>query len=297
MSKIRHKEARPGNRNAADDPRLKVHLRLLPLNGKIWRILTLRPGTDAAFSTNYFHETWHIISNEPGARLLARLFWGVSYQRGPGTIFLLHGEHIRPTPFEAEPSQPFAICPANLSPPDPQAFRELKRLLPRLPNPTATIRLQTWGLDETLALEEWDERESRAGLGSNGDDAPLWQRERMTSEGGIICYTAPPVVLRVQGYSIARMEIRRGVGQTHHELADRHERRSGGIGDGEVQIFSRYRDMISEAAEARREVAQDRGAACTPPPKEISRQAVWDHVDAVSVRRQNALQARRQSRR
>ncbi len=291
MSHIQHKQARPGNRTD-DDSRLKLHLRVLSLNGKIWRVLTLRPGTDVAFSTNYFHETWHLVSDEPGARLLAHLFWGMSYQREPRTLFLMHGENIRATPFEAEPSQPFAICPANVTAPDPQAFREMKRLLPRLPPPTATVRLQTWGLDEMVATDDWEERQQRAGL-DDGNCTFLWERERMTLEGGVICYTALPIILRAQADVIARMRICRIIGQEHHELAANHAGRWGGMGDGEVQIFRRYREMLSEANEARREVARNSGDDSSALQTKIVREAVWEQAYAVEERRRDALLARR----
>ncbi|MBC8142758.1 MAG: hypothetical protein H7Y38_15145, partial [Armatimonadetes bacterium] len=80
MSDTQHKQSRPCNRIATGD-RFKAHLRVMTLNGKPWRVITLRPGTDAAFSTNFFHDTWHIISDGGGAKLLARIFWAMSYQR------------------------------------------------------------------------------------------------------------------------------------------------------------------------------------------------------------------------
>ena len=43
-----------------------------------------------------------ILSDQRGAQLLARLLWGLSYQRRPGTLILVHGKHLLPTPFEAD---------------------------------------------------------------------------------------------------------------------------------------------------------------------------------------------------
>lgn len=43
-------------------------------------MVTLRPGTNALFSTNFYHGTWHILSDWHGARLLGRLLWGRAYQ-------------------------------------------------------------------------------------------------------------------------------------------------------------------------------------------------------------------------
>src|SRR5262245_17904657 len=82
--------------------RLKMHLRLLRLAGRVYRVVTPRPNFGAVFSTNFYHQTWHIVSDQHGARMLARLLWGLSFQRQPGTLVLVHGRHLRPTPFEAE---------------------------------------------------------------------------------------------------------------------------------------------------------------------------------------------------
>jgi hypothetical protein len=61
--------------------RLKMHLRLLRLGGDTYRVVTLRPSTRVGFSTNFYHQTWHIVSSQRGSRLLARLLWGLSFQR------------------------------------------------------------------------------------------------------------------------------------------------------------------------------------------------------------------------
>src|SRR5437764_708249 len=95
--------------------RLKVHLRLLRIGGATYRVVTLRPGARVAFSTNFYHQTWHIVTDERGARLLARLFWGLAFQHQPGTLVLVHGDHLLPTPFEAERSDPFLIIPTGLT--------------------------------------------------------------------------------------------------------------------------------------------------------------------------------------
>src|SRR4051794_38913944 len=91
------------------ESRLKMHLRLLSLGRDVYRVVTLRPSTRIGFSTNFYHQTWHIVTSQRGARLLARLLWGLSYQRQPGTLLLVHGSHLLPTPFEAERSDPFLL--------------------------------------------------------------------------------------------------------------------------------------------------------------------------------------------
>src|SRR5437762_9292860 len=107
-----HKRQR---RRHAPDSRMKVHLRELSLGKTEYRVVTLRPGTRVSFSTNFFHNTWHLVSDIQGARLLARLLWGLSYQRWPGTLVLIHGNHLAATPFEAEQSDPFLLIPSHLT--------------------------------------------------------------------------------------------------------------------------------------------------------------------------------------
>src|SRR5262249_13047094 len=110
-------------------------------------IITFRPSTRVAFSTNYYHNTWHLVSDMAGSQLLARLLWGLSYQRQPGTIVLIHGQHLLPTPFEAERSDPFLLIPSHLTGLDPEAFRLLKSRFAHLRYRGTTIRWLSFGLD------------------------------------------------------------------------------------------------------------------------------------------------------
>jgi hypothetical protein len=60
-----------------------VHRHLVRLDGREYTVITPRPGTGVSFSTNRYHGTWHVLSCLRGARLLARLLWGLAYQRVP----------------------------------------------------------------------------------------------------------------------------------------------------------------------------------------------------------------------
>src|SRR5689334_8249931 len=114
------------NSEHCTEDRLKVHLRVLRCGGQLYRVVTLRPSTRVGFSTNFFHQTWHIVSNQRGGKLLARLLWGLSYQQKPGTLLLVHGDHLLPTPFDGERSEPFLLAPAGLTALDAAALRILK---------------------------------------------------------------------------------------------------------------------------------------------------------------------------
>jgi hypothetical protein len=277
----RHKELQPENRRDFGDG-MKLHLRTLTLAGRTYRLITLRPGTDARFSTNYFHDTWHILSDGDGARLLARLLWGLAYQRQEGTLIALYGEHLWPTPFDADPSQPILLMPVPLTVPDAHAFRALKDRLPRLGPPDGTVRWQTFGLDQEVAAR--NAREGHFLIPSRNQDARrLWNQERMTLCGGWICYAAPLPILRDQAASVAQISSwmpRFNMGyDAYHYLADQGGHRHPG--DGEVQIFPDYRRQVSEARVARREV---RAESAYADPERL-RQAVWDQRDAVAKRR------------
>jgi hypothetical protein len=239
--------------------RLKVHLRLLQIAGKIYRLVTLRPSTHVAFSTNYYHHTWHLVSNRTGSQLLARLLWGLSYQRQAGTMILIHDQHLLPTPFEAERSDPFLLIPSHLTSIDPEAFRLLKSRLRHLGHPCTTIRWLTFGLDRALQAEQQDTLQLRRQYAwdrlGDKDHRYLWKQERMGRSGGFIFYAAPPLVLRLQALILQGLRVRMGsylTEMSYHFLAEESSRRSWA--DGEVQIFADYQERVAAAMQARQEL-------------------------------------------
>jgi hypothetical protein len=307
-----HKRQRPGNAaRAADDARLKLHLRLVPIGRTLYRVVTLRPGTEAAFSTNYFHNTWHLLSDAHGAGLLARLLWGLSYQRQPGTLVALFGEHLRPTPFDADPSPPILLAPAHLTPLDHQNFRVQKSRLRRASPPQQTVRWQTFGMDAGAGdLEEpFDVEMARHAdlnrLWTTWLRAPHgpWQRERVSLCGGWVCYAAPPPVLRLQALVLRRMARANRSPMDYHYLAER-RKADGCFGrygypPGEVQIFPDYRQQLKDAQVARREalarIARNGTESSDLASPETLRERVWAQRAAVVERRRRACLSRRRS--
>jgi hypothetical protein len=276
----------------ADDSRLKMHLRLLTAGGYPYRVVTLRPGTRVAFSTNFFHQTWHIVTSQRGAQLLARLLWGLSFQRHPGTLLLVHGGHLLPTPFEAERSDPFLVAPTGLTPLDPSALRLLKGRLPRLGPPTRTVRWQTFGLDAALRGSEAGRARAEAERGRLGRKAndQLWRQERMERRGGFIVYSAPPAVLRLQALRVHGLRVRPGderAEMDYHFLAERSSRDSWA--GGEVQIFADYLDRVGAAAEARHELVPSTNQ---PILSEAVQEAVSRRRDQIKGRRARARRRR-----
>jgi hypothetical protein len=274
----------------SSNSRLKMHLRVLTIGGTTYRVVTPRPGT-TAFSTNFFHQTWHIVTSQPGARLLSRLLWGLSYERHPNTFLLVHGDHLLPTPFEAERSDPFVLTSAGLTRLDPSHLRVLKSRLQRLGPPTQTIRWHTFGLDAVLQ-GRLEGRESLGHIEEESDrlwrkgGKPLWHQERMERLGGIICYSAPPAVLRRQALAVHGLRVRPGdylSEMAYHFLAERSSTASW-CGDGEVQIFVDYVDRVAAAVQARREIL--------PNPK---RAVISETMQELISRRRNHIVGRRKA--
>ena len=265
--------------------RVKLNLRIVKIGGYTYRILTLRPATRVAFSTNFFHQTWHIVSSQSGARLLARLLWGLSYARVPGTLIMIHGPHIVPTPFEAERSDPVLLVPDGLTRLNESDLRILKGRLARLDPPTGTVRMHTFGLDRALrqaqdatgqvdAEVEWLQRKANRGV---------WRQERMRRLGGFICYSAPPAVMRLQALRINSLHVRMGTsvfGMDYHYIARASTRDSWP--DGEVQIFVDYKQRVRAAVEARRELVVN-------PKQPVISEAIQEAVS----RRRDKIMARR----
>lgn len=227
----------------------KVHLRVVELRGTVLRVVTLRPQDPVRFSTNYFHDTWHILVGEHGAMVLGRLLWGLAFQRQPGTLVLIDEPHLRPTPFEADRPDPILLVPDGLTVVDDDALRALRIQLRRSPSAPTTIRWHTFGMVPALAARDaapgryWQFRR---------EHRHLFLREQMSRRAGMVCYTAPPPILREHGLGIYQM--RRGA--SYFPLADSHARSCYGI-DGEVQLIDDFDRDVSTALRARREVLGD----------------------------------------
>ncbi|MYW03451.1 hypothetical protein [Streptomyces sp. SID3343] len=130
---------------------MKLHRTVAYLDGREYTLITLRPSTTERFAVNLFHDEWHVLSGQAGARLFARLLWGLAYQRRQNTLLVVDRRFLDPTPFEADASVPLVLVPTDHTPFGGPAARELRRLLPRLKSPDGTVRWHTHGLDTALA--------------------------------------------------------------------------------------------------------------------------------------------------
>jgi hypothetical protein len=228
---------------------LKVYLRVLDIHRTTLRVVTLRPQTATRFSTNYFHDTWHILAGTGGAVLLGRLLWGLAFQRYPGTVILIDDPHLVPTPFEADPPDPILLVPAGLTRIDDDLLRALKLRLRRAPGSPTTIRWHTFGMPAALADD--DARPGRwRGRWRDPGQRALWSRERMSRRAGFVCYTAPAEILRSHALGIYQMHAYR---EGYHPLAEHGARQTWGY-NGEFQLIPDFADDVSAARVARREL-------------------------------------------
>ena len=220
---------KPAHRRVAVGHRTKVHLRVRRLAGRTLRVLTLRPGTDVVLSNNYFHETWHLVTDGRGAKALAHLLWALSYQRHPGTLVLLAPPFVAASPFDGDRARPVLLVPAHLTGLDADALATLRAHLRSgtLGPPDGTVRLDTRGLAEAthLPYHEMD----RA-------------KETMGVREGFVVYRGDVRALRMAAWSAHRMRGYAGPFSSYDYLADR---------DGEIQIFDDFRARVVAARTAR----------------------------------------------
>lgn len=225
--------------------RVKLHRRVVRANGRDYTVISPRPGTDVRFATNFYHGTWHILSDARGARLLGRLLWGLAYTRVPGTVVLIDGPFLSTEPFEGTRADPILLVSAHLTPLTDRSAADLRRALPRA-RAEGTVRWHTHGLDAEVAAAR---RVRLPGEARRRYDPPVGP-ERVGRLGGFVSVAASPGHLRDYATSVYQLadyltfeseHVYLGWGQCHRA-------------DGEVQIFRGYRARVSSARVARREV-------------------------------------------
>lgn len=256
--------------------RMKVHLRRVPIRGTTYHVITLRPGTEVKFSTNFYHGTWHVVSDVFGSWMLARLMWGLAFQTHPNTLVLIAPPHLQPSPFDGARSRPAVLAARETCPLRDDDMRELKARLGRLPN-TQTIQWDFRGLAGHTSTPEWER--SRKSPWQKGKHMYGMEDDAATFLcGGMICYHAARVTMKDQAAVVRRMSP-----STVEELARRRDIEfddyyfmtwDGRSASGEVQIFCDYRDRLKAAVAARKRVLNE----LTEP---VSADELEDRVSAV----------------
>lgn len=265
---------RPASARDAGD-RMKLHRRVLRLDGRDHTVITLRPGARARYSTNYFHETWHVLSDQHGAAVLARLLWGLSYQRRPRTVVLIDRPSLDPNPFDARPADPIALVCPPLTGLTTAVAGSLRRLTPLSTSADGTVRWHTPGLEpavlasraraQAIARHEYDwSRDARQPV-AGGEVARV---------GGVLALIAPPEQLRTWAVQVARLGDWWHDGMDYAEL----DRTGAGRRSGEVQVFRDYHQRVGAAKVARREVLAEE-----PRPADVE-PLIWERLAAVRAR-------------
>lgn len=222
---------------------MKLHRTTAYLDGRPYTLITLRPSTTARFAVNHFHDSWHVLSDQAGARLFARLLWGLAYGRHENTLVVIDRRFLAPTPFEAEPSLPIVLFATERTPFGGRAARDLRRLLPAPATPDGTVRWQTHGLTAALADREawqqehptppWDwERERR-----------LKRKRHHTVRDGLLVLPGNTDALLREAVLIASLEVSARAPMAYEYLHHY-----------EFQIFHDFRRRVSAARTARREI-------------------------------------------
>jgi hypothetical protein len=179
---------------------MKLHLRVLKIDQKEVHLITLRPEADAKFWIAYHHPVWWMCTGYKETNLLARLLWGLSYQKQPNTMILIDRPHIQDIAPEIPKaiSPPLLILPTNLSSVSDTLLQGLKSQLKQAKTPTKTIRWRTFGLD--IAQENEDMAEELRGEPSKDKDKYFYAQS-------FVCYTAPPHILRHRAYRLYTPKI------------------------------------------------------------------------------------------
>ncbi|MFI6325564.1 hypothetical protein ACIBG8_49185 [Nonomuraea sp. NPDC050556] len=266
------KEPRPSNVRDVGD-RLKLHRHQVRADGRDYQVVTLRPGTRARFSTNFYHQTWHVLSDPHGALLLARLLWGLSYQRQPGTVVIIDRRFITSNPFDAEQGEPIVLVPADLTHLPARTARYLSREITG--TVSSTVRWHTWGLD--LAVDQWRTRRANGFRWHSGGDE---SRTEIEQAGGLLSLRASSTSLRRWAVYVATMGDVVYEGMSYTELDG--PRWELCRGDGEVQTFRDFHQRVSVAKVSRSEVL---AAGNAPGAAEEIRPLVWSRNATVRNRR------------
>ena len=239
---------------------IKLHRRTRVLDGRACTVLTPRPSQPERFATNSFHNTWHVLTEPPGARLLARLMWVMSYQRKPGTVLLLDHPLLVTNPFDADPSLPILIVNSDLGGPSRAGLDALEAALPLRTPSDGTVKARTDGFSRMLAdgPSRWDRDVGR----------PAHQlRHWIDRAQNVLVFAAAPPELRTWAEEVARVAA----------WVDEHPESSGTDAEfpnrvGEVQIFCDYTERVAQAQRVRRDLFPGRDHAEL---LDLERQAVW----------------------
>jgi hypothetical protein len=242
---------------------IKLHRRDLRLDGQVHTILSLRPSDPYRFATNFFHETWHLLSDQSGGRLIGRMCWSMAFQRKPNTILLIDYPNLVTNPFDADPSNPIVIANSDLGTPSRQVLSDLQKKLPFRSRSEGTVQLSSFGLDTYTD-------NPRAYFDEHGAIWAPWRKNVVQVDriNGVIMLSATAANLKIIGIDLASIGNQYFFGQDSSYL-DQEE------SSGEVQIFRDFTMLVSLALVARTELFPGRSSTELSP---AEKQAVYDRI-------------------
>lgn len=221
-------------------------------------MIGLRPDTGARFSNNYFHETWHVLSDRHGARLFGRLLWGLAYQRRRDMFVVIDRPFIDPTPFEAAPARPIVLVPSWLGALRAGELRALGARLPLTDAPDGTVRWHTRGLDQVDDAADDEDYEEFLDRHFRSRDGALAHAARCGITGGMLWF-APRSPTQAKQWAVAAYDL---------PVTPRFREDAAYLDwpwvNGEVQVFADYRRMVRSAGDARRRVLAAHGEPADP---------------------------------
>jgi len=227
------------NRALVEGDGLKLHVRDVRLGPRIFHVISPRPGFSAKFATNYFHDTWHIVCDVSGWRLLSRVFGALAVGREENSIFWIGPDLMEPAPFDQEPSRPVVIVPSTVTHIAKDDLKQLIVKLKRTRFPTRTIR---WGTPTI--------KDSRA--------AEYLERPRYVEtnlEGGAVTIRAESSALRALSEYV-HPDLGVNMKTTHTYVDDVRGRRweNHNQVDGEVQFYRHFAMISRESAGHRKQI-------------------------------------------
>jgi hypothetical protein len=235
---------------ASEASEVKLHRRELMLDRKQFTVLSPRPTTPHRFATNFYHETWHVLSDAAGAHLLGRMCWSMAYQRNPNTIMVIDYPLLVSNPFDADQSMPIVLSNRDLGGLSALALGQLKHQLPFTSPSRGTVRLTSPGLDRLLA--------GQGDLGRAQQESGEWwnkQQHKGVTDcvKGMVVFAAHPPMLQWWALHLSGLGEKGYSGSDYASLNWSPESNRPG-GTGEVQVFERFTTMVSQAREARNRV-------------------------------------------
>lgn len=266
------------------------------LDGRTYTVLGLRPGTAVRFAVNRYHETWHVVSDEAGAKVLAQLMWALSYERSPNTVVLIDRPFLDANPFDAAPSPPIVLALGSRTPFGESAARALRGRLPLTAPSEGTVAYRAFGLADAAAdPPAWFAAQPYRDSG--------WYRPKLRPvhglRAGVLVLAADPDWMRRSAVQVATLSpyIRQAPGAVRDGMDYVYlEDHDYGV---EVQVFADYALRVSAARQARDQLRRDHPDIAAGGP-DAADPVLWEtgarirrrmHLDRGFARRRRAAQA------